>query len=233
MADLKNPFGFYVVPCFPSLSSTTRGSPRPEITRKCCSKSPVKRSFKTAAGQKRTRAMAQWPVWVRMPHWRSADDLEIQRLLFKIAQNFASQRPRGAKRRQESAKRRRRELQEAPRGAKGAPEPILERIWSQFRTPRPRKTMSFFRVFPTLRFFEKCNTFHTKTMFFEVRGVPKWSQNCSQNASKIKLRCGGPPGEPPGAFGGPRSSPEAPESAQGEPQERPRRPKGGPKRAPG
>ena len=54
-------FGFYVVPCFPRLSSPTRGSPRPEITRKCCSKSPVKRSFKTAAGQKRTRTMAQWP----------------------------------------------------------------------------------------------------------------------------------------------------------------------------
>ena len=54
-------FGFYVVPCFPRLSSPTRGSPRPEITRKCCSKSLVKRSFKTAAGQKRTRAMARWP----------------------------------------------------------------------------------------------------------------------------------------------------------------------------
>ena len=58
-------FGFYVVPCFPRLSSPTRGSPRPEITRKRCSKSLGKRSFKTAAGQKRTRAMAQWPVWVR------------------------------------------------------------------------------------------------------------------------------------------------------------------------
>ena len=54
-------FGFYVVPCFPRLSSPTRCSPRPEITRKCCSKSPVKRSFKTAAGQKRTRTMARWP----------------------------------------------------------------------------------------------------------------------------------------------------------------------------
>ena len=54
-------FGFYVVPCFPRLSSPTRGSPRPEITRKCCSKSPVKRSFKTAAGQKQTRTMARWP----------------------------------------------------------------------------------------------------------------------------------------------------------------------------
>ena len=53
--------GFYVVPCFPRLSSPTRGSPRPEITRKCCSKSPVKRSFKTAAGQKQTRTMARWP----------------------------------------------------------------------------------------------------------------------------------------------------------------------------
>ena len=28
-------FGFYMVPCFPRLSSPTRGSPRPEITRKC------------------------------------------------------------------------------------------------------------------------------------------------------------------------------------------------------
>ena len=66
--------GFYVVPCFPSLSSPTRGSPRLEITRKFCSKSPVKRSFKTAAGQKRTRTMARWPVfggaapcWMRPP----------------------------------------------------------------------------------------------------------------------------------------------------------------------
>ena len=54
-------FGFYVVPCFPRLSSPTRGSPRPEITRKRCSKSLGKRSFKTAAGQKRTRTMARWP----------------------------------------------------------------------------------------------------------------------------------------------------------------------------
>ena len=59
-AKLKN-HGFYVVPCFPSLSSPTRGSPRLEITRKCCSKSLVKRSFETAAGQKRTRTMARWP----------------------------------------------------------------------------------------------------------------------------------------------------------------------------
>ena len=53
--------GFYVVPCFPSLSSPTRGSPRLEITRKCCSKSLVIRSFETAAGQKRIRTMARWP----------------------------------------------------------------------------------------------------------------------------------------------------------------------------
>ena len=53
--------GFYVVPCFPSLSSPTRGSPRLEITRKCCSKSLVKRSFETAAGQKRIRTLARWP----------------------------------------------------------------------------------------------------------------------------------------------------------------------------
>ena len=53
--------GFYLVPCFPSLSSPTRGSPRLEITRKCSSKSLVKRSFETAAGQKRIRTMARWP----------------------------------------------------------------------------------------------------------------------------------------------------------------------------
>ena len=53
--------GFYVVPCFPSLSLPTRGSPRLEITRKGSSKSLVKRSFETAAGQKRIRAMARWP----------------------------------------------------------------------------------------------------------------------------------------------------------------------------
>ena len=54
--------GFYAVPRFPSLCGTTWTSPRPEITRKCCSKSLVKRSFETAAGQKHTRTMAQWPV---------------------------------------------------------------------------------------------------------------------------------------------------------------------------
>ena len=53
--------GFYVLPCFPSLSSPTRGSPSLEITRKCSSKSLVKRSFETAAGQKRIRTMARWP----------------------------------------------------------------------------------------------------------------------------------------------------------------------------
>ena len=72
-------------------------------------------------------------------------------------------------------------------------------------------------------------------MFFEVRGVPTLSQNDSQNASKIKLRCGGPPGEPPGAIweglGGPRSSPEAPQSVSGEPQERRRRLKVSPRRS--
>ena len=55
--------GFYVVPRFPSLFGTTRGSPRPEITRTCCSKSLDKRSFEKAAGQKRTRIMARWPVF--------------------------------------------------------------------------------------------------------------------------------------------------------------------------
>ena len=54
--------GFYAVPRFPSLCGTTWTSPRPEITRKCCSKSLVKRSFETAAGQKHTRTMAQWPA---------------------------------------------------------------------------------------------------------------------------------------------------------------------------
>ena len=57
--------GFYVVPRFPSLFWTPRGSPRPEIARKCCSKSLVKSSFDTAAGQKRTRTLARWPVWGR------------------------------------------------------------------------------------------------------------------------------------------------------------------------
>ena len=79
--------------------------------------------------------------------------------------------------------------------------------------------------FATPRFFENCNTLHTKTLFFEVRGVQKWSQNDPQNASKIELRCGGPPGEPPGAilevFGGPkrlpRGSRERPGSAPGAP----------------
>ena len=63
-------------------------------------------------------------------------------------------------------------------------------------------------------------------MVFEVRGVPKWSQNDPQNGAKIKLRCGGPTGEPPGAIleglGGskrlPRGAPGAPR-AQHEPQE--------------
>ena len=54
--------------------------------------------------------------------------------------------------------------------------------------------------FDPLRFFEKGNTFHTKTLFLEVRGVPKWSQHGSQKGAKIKLWCGGPPGEPPGAI---------------------------------
>ena len=56
-----------------------------------------------------------------------------------------------------------------------------------------------------------------------VRGVPKWSQNGSQNASKIELLRGRPPGGPPGAIlEAPRGSPEAPGSAgraPGAPQE--------------
>ena len=94
--------------------------------------------------------------------------------------------------------------------------------------------VSLFRCFSrTPRFFEKCNTLHAKTLFFDLRGGPKWSQNGSQNASKIKLRCGGLPGEPPGAIWEgfwspkklPRGSRERPRRAPGAPQEAP----GGPK----
>ena len=65
--------------------------------------------------------------------------------------------------------------------------------------------------------------FHTKTLFFEVRGIKKRSPNGIQNASKIELLRGKPPG---GALGplleAPRRSPEAPGSAgraPGAPQE--------------
>ena len=65
--------------------------------------------------------------------------------------------------------------------------------------------------------------FHTRTSIFEVRGVPKWSQDGSQNASKIELLRRRPPGGPPGAIlEAPRRSPEAPGSAgraPGAPQE--------------
>ena len=103
------------------------------------------------------------------------------------------------------------------------------------RFPFHDSQVSVFRCFlQPPQFLEKCNTLHAKTLFFDLRGVPKWSQNGSQNASKIKLRCGGPPGEPPGAiweaFGGSRSSPEVPQSAPGERQERPRRVKTSPRR---
>ena len=98
------------------------------------------------------------------------------------------------------------------------------------RFPFLDSQVSLFRsFFQPLRFLRKCNTLHTKTLFFEVRGVSKSSQNGSQNASKIKLRCGGPPGEAPGAILGgfwrpkrlPRGSRERPGSA--------RRAPGGPK----
>ena len=94
------------------------------------------------------------------------------------------------------------------------------------RFPFLDSQVSVFRCFfEPPRFFENCNTLHTKTLFFEVRGVQKWSQNDPQNASKIELQCGGPPGEPPGAilevFGGPkrlpRGSRERPGSAPGAP----------------
>ena len=62
-------------------------------------------------------------------------------------------------------------------------------------------------------------------MFFEVRGVSKWSQNGSQNASKIKLRCGGPPGAPPGAIWDQEQS--EPQEVQNEPQEAPNDPQEG------
>ena len=38
---------------------------------------------------------------------------------------------------------------------------------------------------------ERVTAVSAKTLFFELRGVPKWTQHGSQNASKIKLRCGG------------------------------------------
>ena len=106
------------------------------------------------------------------------------------------------------------------------------------RFPFLDSQVSLFRCFlQPPQFLEKCNTLHAKTLFFDLRGVPKWSQNGSQNASKIKLRCGGPPGEPPGAiweaFGGPRSSPEAPQRLPRASQESPRSAPGGPKGAPG
>ena len=60
------------------------------------------------------------------------------------------------------------------------------------RFPFLDSQVSFFRCFlQPPQFLEKCNTLHAKTLFFDLRGVPKWSQNGSQNASKIKLRCGG------------------------------------------
>ena len=44
------------------------------------------------------------------------------------------------------------------------------------RFPFLDSQVSLFRFFfQPLRFLRKCNTFHTKTLFFEVRGVPKWS----------------------------------------------------------
>ena len=71
-------------------------------------------------------------------------------------------------------------------------------------------------------------------MFFDLRGVPKWSQNGSQNASKIKLRCGGPPGEPRGAIlGGFWRAQEVPQRLPRAPRERqesPRRSKMSPRR---
>ena len=73
------------------------------------------------------------------------------------------------------------------------------------------------------RFFEKCNTLHTKTLFFEVRGFPTWSQNGSQNASKIKLRCEGASGTASGSDLGGFWTPKRP------PRGSPRSAPGGPK----
>ena len=51
--------------------------------------------------------------------------------------------------------------------------------------------------------------------------MPKWRQNCSQNAAKIKLRCGGPPGEPRGAIlGGFWRAQEIPQRLPRAPRER-------------
>ena len=92
-------------------------------------------------------------------------------------------------------------------------------------------------MFSNPSIFRKMQHTPHENLVFEVRGVPKWSQHDPQNASKIKLRCGGPPGEPPGAilegFGGPKRlprgsrelpgdagrAPGAPQEAQSEPQE--------------
>ena len=95
--------------------------------------------------------------------------------------------------------------------------------------------VSIFGVFFEALDFSKNDTPSTrKPCFFEVRGVPKWSQNGSQNASKIKLRCGGPPGGPRGAiWGGFWRAQEAPQGlprAPRERQERHRRVKMSPRR---
>ena len=53
------------------------------------------------------------------------------------------------------------------------------------RFPFLDSQVSVFRCFfDPPRFLRKCNTLHTKTLFFELRGVPKWSQHDPQNASK-------------------------------------------------
>ena len=55
------------------------------------------------------------------------------------------------------------------------------------RFPFLDSQVSLFRCFlHPPRFFEKCNTPHTKNLFFEARGVPEW-KNDPQNASKIRL----------------------------------------------
>ena len=76
-----------------------------------------------------------------------------------------------------------------------------------------------------LNFLKNATPSMRKPCFFDLRGVSKSSQNGSQNASKIKLRCGGPPGEPRGAIlGGFWRAQEAPQRLPRAPRERqPRR----------
>ena len=55
-------------------------------------------------------------------------------------------------------------------------------------TPKMLQNRSNFGdLFETLDFSKNATPSTRKPCFFEARGVPKWSQNDPQNASKIKL----------------------------------------------